>query len=145
MNSTRDLTVFRGVLWAAAGYNVAFGVFAGLFPGAYFRWVGMSAPAYPSLWQCIGMIVACYGVGYAFAALDPLRLWPIVFVGLLGKIFGPVGFLFALARGEVPLSFGWILLSNDLIWWIPFALIVVAGWRRYPYIDRLAPQDRYAD
>ena len=57
------------VLWAAAAYNVAFGIFVGVFPNAYFEWLAMDLPRYPSLWQCIGMIVACYGVGYAFA--DP--------------------------------------------------------------------------
>jgi len=79
------------------------------------------------------LIVACYGVGYAFAARQPLALWPIVLVGLLGKILGPLGFLFGLATGEVPLRFGWILLTNDLIWWVPFTRIVFAGWKRYPY------------
>jgi hypothetical protein len=121
------------VLWAAAAYNVAFGIFTGLFPNAYFDWLAMETPRYPSLWQCIGMIVACYGVGYAFAARQPLVLWPIVLVGLLGKILGPLGFLLGLATGEVPLRFGWILLTNDLIWWIPFSRIIVAGWRRHPY------------
>jgi hypothetical protein len=121
------------VLWAAAAYNVAFGIFAGLFPNAYYEWLAMDLPRYPSLWQCIGMIVACYGVGYAFAARAPLVLWPIVLVGLLGKILGPLGFLVGLATGEVPLRFGWILLTNDLIWWIPFFKIVAAGWKRHPY------------
>jgi hypothetical protein len=121
------------VLWAAAAYNVAFGIFAGLFPNAYFDWLGMDAPRYPSLWQCVGMIVACYGVGYAFAARRPLVLWPMVLVGLLGKILGPLGFLFALSMGEVPLRFGWILLTNDVIWWLPFFRIVVAGWKQNPY------------
>ena len=133
MTSQRQRVLFRNVLIAAAIYNVAFGIFAGLFPGAYFDWLGLEAPRYPSLWQCIGMIVACYGVGYAFAARSPLVLWPIVLVGLLGKILGPMGFLFALSSGEVPLRFGWILLSNDLVWWLPFTWIVLAGWRHQPY------------
>ena len=128
------------MLWAAALYNVAFGLFAGLFPGAYWSWLGMPQPLYPSLWQCIGMIVACYGIGYAFAAREPLRLWPIVLVGLVGKVLGPAGFLFALAGGELPLRYGWILLTNDLIWWLPFALIVRAGYRRYPYFGSAAGQ-----
>ena len=61
------------VLWAAAAYNVAFGIFVGVFPNAYFEWLAMDLPRYPSLWQCIGMIVACYGVGYAFASACSAR------------------------------------------------------------------------
>jgi uncharacterized membrane protein len=62
----------------------------------------------------------------------------IVLVGLMGKILGPLGFLFALSAGEVPLRLGWILLTNDLVWWVPFFRIVVAGWRRHPYFGSRA-------
>ncbi len=65
-----------------------------------------------------------YGVGYALAARDPLRHWPIVFVGLLGKILGPIGFAQALVRGTFPPEFGWTIVTNDLVWWWPFA-----AWR----------------
>jgi len=135
MTTDRQLAYFKVVLWAAAAYNVAFGLFAGLFPKAYWLWLELPVPVYPSLWQCIGMIVACYGIGYAYAARAPLVLWPIVFVGLVGKVLGPMGFLFALSTGELPPRYGWILLSNDLVWWIPFIQIVLAGWRENPYFD----------
>ncbi len=116
-------------LLAAAVYNIAFGLAAILFPAALFLIAGMEPPNYPELWQCIGMIVGVYGVGYAIAAFDPMRHWPIVLVGLLGKILGPIGFAQALIQGSLPLKFGVILLSNDLIWWLPFALILLAKLR----------------
>lgn len=111
-------------LLAAAVYNILFGTWSILFPSAIFTISGMEPPNYPELWQCIGMIVGVYGLGYAIAADDPMRHWPIVLVGFLGKVFGPIGFIQALVRGSLPPSFGWILLSNDLIWWIPFGLIL---------------------
>jgi hypothetical protein len=52
-----------------------------------------------------------------------------VLVGFLGKIFGPIGFAQALLKGSLPPSFGVILLSNDLIWWIPFGLILLSVWK----------------
>ncbi|MEW4569020.1 alkyl hydroperoxide reductase [Tautonia sp. JC769] len=132
-----------GWLRAAALYNLLFGAWAVLFPGALFTWAGMEAPNYPELWQCIGMIVGVYGIGYAVAAGDPYRHWPIVLVGFLGKVFGPIGFAQALWQGSLPLKFGVILLSNDLVWWIPFAMILRGAYR-----ERLrgrrgpAPSDR---
>ena len=64
------------------------------------------------------------------AALNPLRHWPIVLVGLLGKLFGPIGFVdAALIKGTFPVQFGWTIITNDLIWWIPFAVILLAAWR----------------
>lgn len=119
----------RGWLLAAAGYNLLFGAWAIMFPEALFLWAGTPAPNYPELWQCIGMIVGVYGIGYAIAAGDPYRHWPIVLVGFLGKIFGPIGFAQALWQGALPLKFGAILLSNDLVWWIPFALILRRAYR----------------
>jgi hypothetical protein len=119
----------RNWLLAAALYNLAFGAWAILLPDALFSWAGMDLPNYPELWQCIGMIVGVYGIGYGIAARDPDRHWPIVLVGLLGKVFGPIGFAQALWQGSLPMRFGVILLSNDLIWWIPFALILGGAYR----------------
>jgi hypothetical protein len=117
------------VLWAAAVYNLLWGGFVVLFPALPFRWLGMPLPNYPQLWQCVGMIVGVYGIGYACAASAPLRHWPIVLVGLLGKLLGPLGFLMAARNGQLPWAFGWINLTNDLIWWIPFALILHRAYR----------------
>ncbi|MBY0527223.1 MAG: alkyl hydroperoxide reductase [Gemmataceae bacterium] len=117
------------VLWAAAAYNICFGVLVVVFPEAAFRWADMEPPNYPALWQCIGMIVGVYGVGYAIAAGDPLRHWPIVLVGLLGKVFGPIGFLEAALRGTLPWHAGLVNVTNDLIWWAPFSLILFRATR----------------
>jgi hypothetical protein len=114
----------RRLLVAAAIYNLAWGAGAILFPTLPFEWAGMEPPNYPSLWQCIGMIVGVYGVGYGIAAYDPVRHWPIVLVGLLGKIFGPIGFLWTASRGELPWIAGLTILTNDLVWWLPFGLIL---------------------
>lgn len=118
----------RSVLLAAGVYNVLWGAFAVLFPGAIFSWLDMPQPNYPQFWQCIGMIVGVYGLGYAIAAFDPVRHWPIVLVGFLGKVFGPLGMVQALWTGQLPWGFALNCLTNDLIWWVPFALILKHAW-----------------
>lgn len=112
------------VLWIAAFYNIAWGAWVVLFPLAAFRLLGMPLPNYPQIWQCVGMIVGVYGVGYACAAPNPQRHWPIVLVGLLGKLCGPLGFLVAACQGQLPWRFAYLLLFNDIIWWVPFARIL---------------------
>lgn len=118
------------VLWAAAIYNLAWGAWVVLRPLDIFVWTGATLPRYPSIWQCVGMIVGVYGIGYALAARDPVRHWPITLVGLLGKLFGPMGFVWMLLttrpedEGRLPLAWGWTLVTNDLIWWIPFTAIL---------------------
>ena len=114
----------ENVLYAAAIYNIAWGIAVILAPLAIFRWAGMEAPRYPQIWQCVGMIVGVYGVGYWIAARDPFRHWPIVLVGFLGKILGPIGFLDAAIKGTLPWAWGATIITNDLIWWVPFASIL---------------------
>lgn len=118
------------VLYAAAVYNVAWGAFVVLFPVLPFRVAGMEPPNYPALVQCLGMIVGVYGVGYALAARDPFTLWPLVLVGLLGKVLGPIGFLYAATIGEFPWRIGVTIITNDLVWWLPFVAILLQAARQ---------------
>ncbi len=110
----------------AGVYNLAWGALVVLAPRATLEWLGLepSSALVEQLWGCIGMFVAVWGAGYLAAARDPLRHWPIVMVGLLGKVFGPIGFALALAQDALPISMGKTLLTNDLVWWIPFAWIL---------------------
>jgi hypothetical protein len=91
----------------------------------------MPQPNYPQFWQCIGMIVGVYGIGYAIAAFNPVRHWPIVLVGFLGKIFGPLGMIQALWTEQLPWAFALNCITNDLIWWVPFALILRYAWTEH--------------
>ncbi|MCX8510558.1 MAG: SelL-related redox protein, partial [Chthoniobacteraceae bacterium] len=102
-----------------------------LFPSAIFSWLDMPQPNYPQFWQCIGMIVGVYGDGYAIAAFDPVRHWPIVLVGFLGKVFGPLGMVQALWSGQLPWGFALNCVTNDLIWWVPFFLILKHAWDEF--------------
>lgn len=119
----------KQVLVAAGLYNIAWGTFTVVAPHALFRWTGMEQPRYPQIWQCVGMIVGVYGVGYWIAARDVYRHWPIVFVGFLGKLFGPIGFLGAALSGSLPWAWGLTIITNDLIWWIPFASMLYLAFR----------------
>ncbi len=122
----------RHALTLAGLYNLLFGAWVVIWPSSIFNWLGMEPPTYLFLWQCIGMIVGVYGIGYLVAAGDPLRHWPIVLVGFLGKIFGPIGFLQTAMMGDIPWSFGFVIIFNDLIWWIPFGAILFNAWRSRP-------------
>jgi hypothetical protein len=129
MNAAMGRPWMSVVLVIAGIYNLIFGAWSVLFPESAFILLDMNPPEYLFLWQCIGMIVGVYGIGYLAAARNPLRHWPIILVGFLGKILGPIGFLQTAIAGDIPWSFGWLLITNDLIWWIPFAGILLAALR----------------
>lgn len=117
------------VLKAAAIYNLLWGAWVVLFPLHFFDLVGMAEPTHPMIWQGMGMVIGVYGLGYWWASQDPLTHWPIVVVGFLGKIFGPIGFVFNYAQGLVPFEFIYTLITNDFIWWIPFFLIIRSAYK----------------
>jgi len=109
-------------------YNILWGGFIVLYPDFLFQYANLHVPRYPEIWQCVGMIVGVYGIGYLAASLDPLVHWPIVLVGALGKLLGPIGFAFSLYSGRFNTDFGIVIISNDIIWWVPFGLILYKSW-----------------
>ena len=118
------------VLRFAGIYNLLWGTAVILLPNPTMRLAGFDpGRGYPQMWQCIGMIVGVYGVGYWLAARAPYRHWPITLVGFLGKTFGPIGALGGIATGELPPRILWTNLFNDLVWWFPFLLILLGAWR----------------
>lgn len=117
------------VLLSAALYNIVWGTITVFFPNLFFELAGMQSPLYPEIWQCVGMIVGVYGIGYAIAAFKPFENWALILVGLLGKIFGPIGFIKAFAAGTFSLKAGWTIFFNDIIWWIPFILILREAYK----------------
>lgn len=111
-------------LQLAAIYNLLWGAWVVIFPEHFFELVGMESPSQPMIWQGMGMVIGVFGLGYWWASYDPFRHWPIIAVGFLGKIFGPLGFVFNYIEGKVPFEFFYTLITNDFMWWIPFFLIL---------------------
>jgi hypothetical protein len=117
----------RAILLLAAGYNIAFGLWATLLPREFFELFDLDAPRYPSIWATLGMVVGLYGVLYAYAAWRSMLRRPIVAIGLAGKILGPIGWLLAVSSGELPVRTFGLIVFNDLVWWVPFVLILSEG------------------
>lgn len=128
--------MFRGVLVAAGTYNLAFGAWAALRPQDFFAWTGLAPLSHPQVWQCLGMVVGVYGLLYLHAARHLERARPIVAVGLLGKVLGPLGWAKAVAFDDWPLATIGLVVVNDLVWWFPFGLFL---WRTRPGAARIAP------
>src|SRR5262245_29433328 len=130
---------YRIVLSLAAHYNAALGAWAVLFPRAFFDLFGLGEPSHPAVWRCLGMVLGLYGLLYAYAARRLDRAKPIVAVGLLGKVLGPIGWLEVVSTGEWPVRTLSLILLDDLVWWLPFSLLLLEGTRLRETASRLAP------
>ena len=130
--------LFRIVFALAGCYNIAFGAWVSIWPLQFFEICRIEPPRYPSIWACVGMVVGVYGFLYWYAAwrLDSGR--PIIAVGLLGKVLGPIGMLFAI-NDEWPRRIAMVNVYNDLIWWLPFTLFLVRGTPFAKRLEKLAP------
>jgi hypothetical protein len=119
----------KTVLLIAGAYNIVWGSLVVLFPELPFRWAAMPMINYPEVWQCVGMVVGVYGVGYIIASRAPFIHWPIVLVGFLGKVLGPIGMTWAVLHHRLPAIAALACLTNDVVWWLPFALILVGAYQ----------------
>ena len=139
MISAYRARLYRLIFWLAAIYNLAFGLWACLWPEAFFSWTEIAQPNYPALWQCLGMVVGLYGILYASAARDLQRARLVIAVGLLGKILGPIGFLLTTAAGQWPMRAVTLIVFNDFVWWLPFSLFLLDPTRLGKALRASAP------
>ena len=87
-----------------------------------FRYSGLPLENHPQIFACLGMVVGLYGIIYFEVARVPERGWLLAAVGLTGKVLGPIGLLQLIWSGAWPPATIVLSLTNDVIWWIPFAL-----------------------
>ena len=107
------------------------GLYAAFDPQWLFRFAGMPLQNQPVVFACLGMVVGLYGILYFEVARAPERGWLIAAVGLAGKVLGPIGLAVLIARGTWPPATLILSATNDLIWWIPFALYLHDAWPAY--------------
>ncbi len=112
----------------AGAYNICWGLYAALDPQWLFRFAGMALDNHPQIFACLGMVVGLYGILYLEVARRPEEGWLLAAVGLLGKILGPIGLVQLIWSGEWPWRSALLCLTNDMIWWVPFALYLRDAW-----------------
>lgn len=130
--------LFRIAFALAGCYNLAFGLWAAVWPLAFFQLFDIPPPIYPGIWACLGMVVGVYGLLYWHAAWKLANAWPIIAVGMLGKVLGPIGMAMSFSD-EWPRRLGMMCVYNDLIWWLPFGLFLVRGTSFGRRLAALAP------
>ena len=111
---------YRPWFYAAAAYNLLWGLAVLIYPAWLLHFAGVTDSKAVPLAQVIGMMVGVYAYGYYLLARDPVRYAALIWIGLAGKTFGPIGFLYSAATGALPWTFAWVCLFNDVIWWPVF-------------------------
>ena len=120
---------FHRLVFTLAGiYNIGWGLYSVADPQWLFRYAGMPLSNYPQIFACLGMVVGLYGIIYLEIARVPERGFLLAAVGLIGKVLGPIGLMRLILSHEWPSSTIILSVTNDFIWWIPFALYLWDAW-----------------
>ena len=131
LHGMKRRSLHRAVFLAAAGYNMLWGLYAAVDPQWLFRFSGLPPLNHPALFACLGMVIGVYGIAYAEVARRPEHGFLLAAVGLLGKVLGPIGLAVLILQGEWPPATLVLCLTNDFIWWVPFALYLRDAWPNY--------------
>jgi hypothetical protein len=118
----------QAVFVMAGAYNIGWGLYAVLDPLWLFRLAGMPPLNHRQVFARLGMVVGLYGLIYLELARAPEKGWPLAAVGLAGKLLGPAGLLYLIVGGIWPLRTVVLVLTNDVIWWVPFVLYLCDSW-----------------
>ena len=120
---------FHRLVFTLAGiYNIGWGLYSVADPQWLFRYAGMPLSNYPQVFACLGMVVGLYGIIYLEIARVPERGFLLAAVGLIGKVLGPIGLMRLILSHEWPSSTIILSVTNDFMWWIPFALYLWDAW-----------------
>jgi small multidrug resistance pump len=123
----------RLILTLAAIYNIFWGIWILIDP-TVILFDDTNSIFVTIVLQCVGMLVGVYGIAYYFASLDPARYWPLILVGLIGKVLGPIGALNYIFSGQLDPHFFWVNVFNDVIWIFPFSWILYHVYKKnLPY------------
>ena len=114
----------RGLLLLMGAYNLGWGVFIYVFPTSFYQWITQTDQLAPALitWQGLGVLA--FGLAYTAAAVYPTRLWFLIGLGFISKLFGAIGFYFVVMQQTITKKYIFHLLMNDVVWLIPLGIIL---------------------
>jgi hypothetical protein len=127
----RRRRLHRATFAAAGVYNIAWGLYAVADAQWLFRLASMPASNTPQIFACLGMVLGLYGVLYLEVARRPEHGWLPAAVGLTGKVLGPAGLAVLILRDVWPTTTLVLIVTNDIVWWAPFALYLRDAWPQY--------------
>lgn len=121
----------RITMLLAAASHILFAVWTNCWPHHYFDLINIPRPNHPMLWRVLGMLVGVLGIAFFFAAKNPIQYWVVVLIGLAKTVIATVFVSLAIQRGDLPGASLYLLFFDDIIWIIPFAMILWASIRAH--------------
>lgn len=114
----------RAIFIAAALFNLAIGLAMTIAPVAFGASAGIDYPPPAELpARSAGLLIAVFGIGYAFIAARPAANRDLMRLGIIGKLAFVALVAFGWLEGDVPTRAA-LLVSGDLVFAALFWLVL---------------------
>ncbi|HQV78669.1 MAG TPA: SelL-related redox protein [Chitinophagales bacterium] len=133
--SSKHTAWFKSALFIAGIYHILWGISVLFFPCFWFDLCSLSHPNYIHLWQLIGGYEIIFGIGFLMIAPNPLRHWRLLLLSFIAKLAIVVGFTYFYHLGEEPFIVFNMILTNHLLWLIPFGIILYNAYHHQYLLD----------
>jgi uncharacterized membrane protein len=124
-------------LAAAAAFG--FAVWALIFPATILDLFQVGRPAFATPLRVLGVVDGALALGFAYSALRLQRSYPFIAIGLAVKVFVPVAWVIAVAASQLTARTLTLVIFDDVVWLIPFALFLLEGTQAGTRLRSLAP------
>lgn len=118
------LSWMKFVLRFVAIYNVLAGLHMLILRHETYDMIGMAPPDIDFPIQLVGILVGLFGVGYYMVAKSPLENRNVLLLGFWSKFLGSCLGTYYVLRGILPPKFVLVYFFADIIYLIPFYLIL---------------------
>lgn len=129
------------LLIAAGIYNIVWGAIALVRPNYFLEQLHMHFAHDVWISKAIGVMEIIFGLGYVIASRKPFKHWLIIFTGFTVKLIVSVGYLYYMYGGVIPEHLYALVLANDMIWLLPFGIILYQTFEHYQSTRELEAYD----
>ncbi len=123
----------------AAAAGAGFAIWALLFPSTVLDVFQVGRPSYSTPLRALGIVDGLLALGYAYAALRVPKALPLIAIGLAVKVIAPLAWVLLVTTGSLTGRTLTLVIFDDVVWWIPFALFLLEGTRAGERLRAVAP------
>jgi peroxiredoxin len=129
------------LLIAAGFYNIVWGGIAFVRPNYFLEKLHMHFANDHWISKAIGLLEIIFGIAYIIASRKPFKHWLIIFIGFVVKLVVSVGYLYYMYAELIPQQLISMVLANDMVWLLPFGLILYQTFEHYQSTKELEAYD----
>lgn len=129
------------LLLAAGIYNVIWGSIAFIKPNYFLSQLHIDFANSGTISKAVGLLEIVFGLAYLMASQKPFKHWLIIFVGFIVKFGISIIYLINMYKGQAPSQMLVMITANDIIWLLPFGLILYRAFEHYQSTRELEAYD----